>query len=134
MSLKTSLINFGKRVKIAVENYAEVHKKGKALTKAYDYVCVFDNIDHMPAGDDYNLGESGCKITYCTEDWMGFLNECAPGTTVHTCPSFNGNKCKDGCKMRQANNAFFDATLAYEQARQNYKNSVKQIFGVRVKQ
>lgn len=135
MSLKNSIKNWFKLVHTATDKRTEKQKIFAKYLDSKNEVIILESIDFRP--NQYlenNLGTKWCVIKYCPENWLKDLQEGALNETVHRCTWFFNCKCsKPDCPIKQKNHEYFDAKKAYEDARQEHINSVKRVFGLRVK-
>ena len=134
MDSKKSLSNWLGLVKTAVHNHTEKRKMKNDFDLAYDGVRLAVSIYETYNTDlDKDLGKKWCEIKYCPEHWTGTLIEYDPNTQVHPCPYFTKEKCSRDCPKQQANHKFFDAKQAYSSARKAHIDSLRRVFGLRVK-
>ena len=124
---------FGK-IKNATQNHVEKRKSKGIFNDAKSRVVLPVFIDECHNWDmDKKLGIDYCEVRYCPSNWRGELMENDPNAIVHQCQRFNGEKCSHDCPKMADNNAFFDARDAFNAARKKHINSIKTVFGLRVK-
>ena len=134
MSLKKSFANWIELVKTAAHNHAEKRKMKNNFDSAHNEIRRAVSIYETYNTDlDKDLGKEWCEIKYCPEYWTGALREYDPHTQVHSCQFFTDGKCSQDCPKQQANHQFFDAVAAYNSARKAHIDSLKRVFGLRVK-
>jgi len=123
-----------KLVKIANRKSKQRHEIADKLNMARNEIrlAVSVNETYNTNMDKY-LGKKWCEIRYCPETLTGALLENDPNTQIHSCPNFSAEKCLINCPLQNANHKFVDAKAAYEKAKKAHINSVKRVFGLRIK-
>ena len=134
MSAKNPVTNWFNLVKTAKNNRMLAKKSFDKMIEEYKKVCLVATTEENPKFPyDSYVGQFCCVARYALADWKETLNDCDPGETVHSCPNFTMEKCAQNCKMKEANHVFIDAQQAYIRAKKEYKDSVKRVFGIKVK-
>lgn len=134
MASKKSVKRWVKLVKIAGRKNAQRRKATNEFNMAHDEIRLAVSINETyNTNMDKDLGKKWCEIRYCPEKWTGALLENDPNTQVHSCQNFSSEKCSINCPLQNANHKFIDAKATYEAAKRAHINSVKRVFGLRIK-
>lgn len=121
-------------VKIARHEHIKMRKIKENYNIAHDEIRKSISIYDAPNTDmDKDLGIKWCEIKYCPESWNGALLENDPHTQVHHCQNFSNEKCSIDCPVQSANHKFIEVRDAYDAAKKSHKNSLRRVFGLRIK-
>ena len=137
MSLKESITNWLGKVKDAIHSDSELRKFGEECIKAKYDIIALESLDERPnISLEQCLGSKYCKIKYCPEDalWGSLYEE--DNRTIHMCCQHfsDHKKCKNTtCPAIMANHKYFDMQKEYENKRQEHKNNVRRVFGIKTK-